>query len=199
MPQPLESNPTDSTNTSNDERPARPRLKAFRFLLTGILVMFFALPFLGSYNELDSRKTEIRKEYDTMNGLLQRRYELSPQLETALSSRGSQYKDKLDSIIAARTAFANARTRDRKIAASNELGKATSGLLTELNRNTELQRDQAVRDAIVQVEETESRITDERHPYNESVRKQNATIRTFPFNVTAALFGFERAHTIDGS
>jgi LemA protein len=43
-----------------------------------------------------------------------------------------------------------------------------------------------------QLEGTENRITVERQKYNETARLYNTTIRLFPKNILAGIFGFEK-------
>jgi LemA protein len=61
----------------------------------------------------------------------------------------------------------------------------------------ELKSIEAFRDLTVQLEGTENRISVERMNYNNTVRSFNIMIRSFPTNLVARLFGFEKANLFE--
>ena len=73
--------------------------------------------------------------------------------------------------------------------AQGELSGALSRLLVVSERYPELKSDQNFRDLQVQLESTENRITVARNRYIEAVKEYNTTIRQFPVNLTAKMFG----------
>jgi len=61
----------------------------------------------------------------------------------------------------------------------------------------QLQSIQAFRDLTVQLEGTENRISVERMNYNNIIRSFNTTLRSFPINLVAGLFGFTQANLFE--
>src|SRR6516165_10062083 len=75
--------------------------------------------------------------------------------------------------------------------AQGELSSALSRLLVVTENYPQLKSDALFRDLMSQLEGTENRITVARNRYIKSVQDYNVTIRTFPTNLTAMLFGYK--------
>jgi LemA protein len=76
-------------------------------------------------------------------------------------------------------------------AAQGELSGALSRLLAVSENYPELKSDQNFRDLQAQLEGTENRITVARNRYIQAVQDYNVTVRTFPSNLTASMFGYK--------
>jgi LemA protein len=76
-------------------------------------------------------------------------------------------------------------------AAQGELSNALSRLLVVAENYPQLKSDAVFRDLMSQLEGTENRITVARNRYIRSVQDYNTTIRSFPSNLTAMLFGYK--------
>jgi LemA protein len=74
-------------------------------------------------------------------------------------------------------------------AAQGEVSSALSRLMVVVERYPELKSDQNFRDLQAQLEGTENRITVARNRYIQAVQDYNVTVRSFPTNLTAMLFG----------
>jgi LemA protein len=79
----------------------------------------------------------------------------------------------------------------RFTAAQGELSGALSRLLAVVENYPQLKSDANFRDLQAQLEGTENRITVARNRYIQAVREYNVTVRQFPSNLTAMLFGFK--------
>jgi LemA protein len=75
--------------------------------------------------------------------------------------------------------------------AQGELSSALSRLLVVTENYPELKSDTLFRDLQAQLEGTENRITVARNRYIEAVQTYNVTVRSFPTNLTAKLFGHQ--------
>jgi LemA protein len=75
--------------------------------------------------------------------------------------------------------------------AQGELSSALSRLLAVAENYPQLKADALFRDLQAQLEGTENRITVARNRYIKAVQDYNVTVRSFPTNLTAMLFGFE--------
>ncbi|MFP5411163.1 MAG: LemA family protein, partial [Gammaproteobacteria bacterium] len=72
-----------------------------------------------------------------------------------------------------------------------QLTGAISRLLLVAENYPQLKADGLFRDLQAQLEGTENRITVARNRYIEAVKTYNVTVRSFPSNLTAMLFGFK--------
>jgi LemA protein len=76
-------------------------------------------------------------------------------------------------------------------AAQGELSGALSRLMVVVEKYPELKSDQNFRDLQAQLEGTENRIAVARNRYIQSVQEYNVTVRSFPSNLTAMVFGYK--------
>src|SRR5690606_16967323 len=77
-------------------------------------------------------------------------------------------------------------------AAQSQMSSALSRLLAVAENYPDLKADGLYRDLLAQLEGTENRITVARNRYIKAVEQFNTTVRKFPSNLTASLFGMER-------
>src|SRR3972149_7058832 len=77
-------------------------------------------------------------------------------------------------------------------AAQGELSSALSRLMVVVERYPDLKSDANFRDLQAQLEGTENRIAVARKRYIGAVQEYNVTVRSFPSNLTAMLFGFSQ-------
>ena len=76
--------------------------------------------------------------------------------------------------------------------AQGELSVALGKLLAITEAYPDLKASQNFADLQAQLEGTENRIRKSRSDYNEAVKKYNTSVRSFPANIVASMFGFER-------
>jgi LemA protein len=76
-------------------------------------------------------------------------------------------------------------------AAQGELSSALSRLLVVSENYPQLKSDANFRDLQAQLEGTENRITVARNRYIAAVQQYNLTVRSFPSNLTAKVFGYQ--------
>jgi len=76
-------------------------------------------------------------------------------------------------------------------AAQRDMSSALARLLVVAENYPQLKADAGFRDLQAQLEGTENRIAVARNRYIKSVQNYNVTVRSFPSNLTAMLFGFK--------
>ena len=76
-------------------------------------------------------------------------------------------------------------------AAQAEMTGALSRLMAVSERYPELKSDKLFQDLQAQLEGTENRITVARNRYIQEVQSYNTTVRQFPTNITAKVFGMD--------
>jgi len=75
--------------------------------------------------------------------------------------------------------------------AQSQMTSALSRLLLVSENYPQLKADGVFRDLQAQLEGTENRITVARNRYIKAVQEYNVTVRSFPSNLTAMMFGFK--------
>jgi len=170
------------------------RCKMNRVAIILILILavigIFVFSLFGSYNSLVALDEDVNTQWANVESKLQRRYDLIPNLVESVKGEMAQEKEVFTAIADARARLAGAGTTSEKVEASNELEGALSRLLVVAENYPELKTNQNVTALMDELAGTENRISTERDRYNEVVREYNKTIRSFPKNIMAGMFGF---------
>ena len=157
-------------------------------VLAGSLYSFFK----GSYNQFVTLDESVKSSWAQVENQLQRRYDLIPNLVETVKGFAKQEKDVLIEVTNARARVGGATTVPDKISANNELSSALSRLLVVVEKYPDLKSNQNFLRLEDELAGTENRISVERRRYNEVVQAYNVAIRSFPANLLAGMYGFEK-------
>jgi LemA protein len=158
-----------------------------------LLVISFYGFFKGNYNRFVSMDEAVKGSWAQVENQLQRRYDLIPNLVETVKGYGKQEKDVLVEVTNARAKVGGASTVPDKIGANNELSGALSRLLVVVEKYPDLKSNQNFIRLQDELAGTENRIAVERMRYNDAVKAYNVAIRSFPANLLAGMFGFQKA------
>lgn len=156
------------------------------------IALLVVLPLMGSYNAMVDKESAVDESFANLDGVLQRRNDLIPNLVAAVRGALNQEQEVFGEIARARANYAGSQTPEQKNAAAGEVTSALGRLLVIVESYPTLQSNQNIRDLQVALEGTENRILQARRDYNEVVTDYNRTIRRFPRSVLAGLFGFDK-------
>ncbi len=135
----------------------------------------------------------VKAAWAQVENQLQRRYDLIPNYVETVKGFAKQEKDVFIKVTEARSKVGGATTVPDKIEANNALSSVLSRLLVVVERYPELKSDQNFLRLQDELAGTENRIAVERRRYNETVKMYNIKVRSFPTNILAGMFGFEKA------
>lgn len=146
----------------------------------------------ASYNKIASLETDVETQFANIESKLQRRYDLIPNLVSTLKGAMQHEEDVFTAIADARAAMSGANTVNGKIEASNQMESALSRLMVVSERYPEISTNKQTQSLMDELSGTENRISVERDRFNQLVGEYNKTIRRFPTNLVAGMFGFEK-------
>ena len=147
--------------------------------------------FAGNYNTFVRLDQAVKSAWAQVENQLQRRYDLIPNLVETVKGYAKHEREVLTEVTNARAKVGGAGTVPDKIAANNELSGALSRLLLVVERYPDLKANQNFLHLQDELAGTENRIAVERMRYNEAVKVYNQTIKSFPANLLAGMFGFK--------
>jgi len=169
-------------------------------IILGVLFLIFMWGKNG-YNKMVSQEEGVTTAWSQVENVYQRRADLIPNLVATVKGYASHERETLEGVVNAR-AKATQTTIDptnmtpesmaKFQQAQGELSQAIGRLMVVVERYPDLKASQNFLELQAQLEGTENRITVERQKYNETARLYNTTIRLFPKNILAGIFGFEK-------
>jgi LemA protein len=165
-------------------------------IIVVVLVLIIGIPLLylkGTYNSLVTMDENVKGAWAQVENQLQRRYDLIPNYVETVKGYAAHEKDVFIKVTEARSKVAGAQNISDKISANNSLSSALSRLLVVVERYPELKANTNFLRLQDELAGTENRIAVERRRYNETVKAYNIKIRSFPTNIIAGMFGFEKA------
>ncbi|MCU0842583.1 MAG: LemA family protein [Thiobacillaceae bacterium] len=173
-----------------------------RRLAAYFIMLLTALGLSGcGYNTLQAQDEGVKAAWSEVLNQYQRRADLVPNLVNTVKGYAAHEAKVLTDVINARARVGQVQATPELVndpaaleqfqAAQAELSGALGRLLLVAENYPQLKADAAFRDLQAQLEGTENRITVARNRYIQSVQAYNTTVRQFPSNLTAMLFGHQ--------
>lgn len=154
-----------------------------------------------SYNGLVTKQEKVSEAWANVETVYQRRADLIPNLVATVKGYAAHEEQTLMAVTEARAkstslnidpTTATPEQMAEWTKTQNEVGSAIGRLIAISESYPDLKANQNFMDLQKQLEGTENRISTERREYNQQVRDFNASIRRFPTNLIASMFGFEK-------
>ncbi len=163
-----------------------------RQAVMAIVVLVSATAASGcSYNTFVSQEEAVKAQWAQVENQLKRRSDLIPNLVETTKGFAQQEQDVFKAIADSRAKLAGATTPAETMAAANEQSSALSRLLVVVENYPELRSSELFARLSDELAGTENRIATERMRYNERVQAYNTSRRSFPANITNAIFRFQ--------
>ena len=153
------------------------------------------------YNQFQTKDEATKAAWSEVVNQYQRRADLVPNLVNTVKGYAAQEKDVLIGVTEARAKATSIQVTPETLndpeafkkfqQAQGELSGALSRLIAVTENYPQLKSDQNFRDLQSQLEGTENRITVARNRYIQSVQDYNVSVRQFPNNLTAMVFGYK--------
>jgi LemA protein len=153
------------------------------------------------YNSLQTQDEQVKSAWSEVINQYQRRADLIPNLVNTVKGYAAQEQQVLLGVTEARAKVGTIQATPELVndpaalakfqAAQGALTSALSRLIAVTENYPQLKSDQNFRDLQAQLEGTENRITVARNRYIQAVQNYNITVRSFPQNLTASMFGYK--------
>jgi LemA protein len=153
------------------------------------------------YNEIQSRDEAVNAAWAEVVSQYQRRADLIPNIVNTVKGEASFEQETLTRVIEARSRATSIQATPELLndpqalqrfnQAQGELSSALSRLLVVVENYPNLKANQGFQDLRAQLEGTENRIGVARNRFIKSTQDYNITVRQFPVNLTAMVFGYK--------
>lgn len=174
-------------------------MKQSTLLLIGAAVMLF---FYGGckYNSMVTSDQNVGLKWANVQSDYQRRADLIPNIVEAVKGEANFEKSVLEGVIQARASATQMKLDAKDLTpekikqyqeAQGQIGMAMSRLLSVSEQYPNLKSNAAFSELRTQLEGTENRIKVARNDFNKAVQEFNVSIKTFPNNLFAGIFGFQ--------
>jgi LemA protein len=177
------------------------RLSQVKTAVFGLGVVAAMLLSGCGYNNLQTQDEQVKSAWSEVINQYQRRADLIPNLVNTVKGYAAQEQQVLIGVTEARAKVGSIQATPELVndpqalakfqAAQGDLSNALSHLMAVVENYPQLKSDQNFRDLQAQLEGTENRIAVARNRYIQAVQSYNVTVRSFPANLTAMMFGYK--------
>ena len=175
-------------------------MKRTNLIILGLIATVFLFSGCG-YNSMVKLDEKVSAQWAQVENVYQRRADLIPNLVNTVKGYANFEKDVLTAVTEARAKATSVNVDASKLSpesiqqfqqAQGQLSSSLSKLLVVVEKYPDLKANQNFLELQAQLEGTENRITLERGRFNEVTQEYNSTIRSFPNNIMAGMFGFSK-------
>ncbi len=167
-----------------------------------LIVLFYSM-FKGYYNDFVTLEENVSQKWSQVENVYQRRADLIPNLVEVVKGYASHERETLEAVVQARSKVGGQINIGKDVLndpqafskfqqAQGALSSALQRLMVVVEKYPDLKADGRFADLQSQLEGTENRISVERGRFNQAVQAYNTTIRRFPANIMAGIFGFQK-------
>ena len=170
-------------------------------IITIVVIVLVALWGILSYNGLVEMDEKVSNQWANVETQYQRRSDLIPNLVNTVKGYAKHEGQTLEAVMAARSQATQVKidpsncTPQQLAAYQKAQGDVTTALgkLLAITENyPDLKANQNFLELQSQLEGTENRINVARKDFNDSAKEYNTSLRRFPRNIIASMFGFEK-------
>ncbi len=155
-----------------------------------VLIIFYGV---SIYNRLVRLRTLVQEAWSSIDVMLKKRHDLIPNLVETVKGYASHERETFDSVTRARAAAMSANSVQEKEAAEKNLSQAMMHLNAVAEQYPDLKANTNFMQLQGELSALEGDIEKARRYYNGTVRENNIMVETFPSNIIANMYKFEKA------
>ena len=159
-----------------------------------VLLLLIAVPIwvMSSYNKFIKMRNNVDEAFSTMDVYMKKRYDLIPNLVETVKGFAKHEEETLTKVMEARYAAMNSSTVEQRIDNENILQGALKSLFAVSENYPQLQANTNFMDLQNTLKNLENEIASSRKYYNGVVKMYNTYRESFPSNIIAGIFRFEK-------
>lgn len=157
-----------------------------------VVIVIVLLVGVGAYNNFVKMKNKIEEAFSTMDVYLKKRWDLIPNLVNTVKGYAAHENTTLEKIAGLRSRAYDSMSTNEKVDANRQLGGYLGTLMATAEAYPDLKANQNFLDLQNQLKIIEDDIANSRKYYNGCVRQMNTSVESFPTNIIANIFHFEK-------
>lgn len=170
-------------------------------LVVGVVILMLIGGTLTTYNSLVAKDEAVTTAWGNIQSQYQRRADLVPNLVNTVKGYAKHESETLERVVEARAKATQIKVDADNItpeklkqfqSAQGELTQALGRLIAVQENYPDLKANENFSELQAQLEGTENRINESRQLYNAAVQTYNVSVRRFPANIVAGMFGFDK-------
>ena len=161
-------------------------------IIIAVVVVILAFWLISAYNNFVKMKNKIEEAFATMDVYLKKRWDLVPNLVNTVKCYAEHEKSTFDAITKLRSKSYDSMSANEKVETNQALGGMLGTLIATAEAYPELKANQNFLELQKNLNELENDIADSRKYYNGCVRQMNTAVESFPSNIIAGMFHFEK-------
>ena len=170
-------------------------MNPFFVVLASLVIILFYI--VSIYNRLVRLKNQAEEGWSGISVQLKRRYDLIPNLVNCVKGYAAHEKETLEKVIEKRNLAMSVQAPAEKAAAENEFSQTIKSLFALGESYPELKANTTFIELQQSLNTVEDDLQNARRYYNATVRDLNTAIDSFPSNVIARKFSFEKKDFFD--
>ena len=157
-----------------------------------VVVVLLAIWLVSMYNGLVKLRNNRENAFANIDVQLKQRHDLIPQLVATVKGYAQHEKELLTRVTEARAAAMRATGINDKIQAENQLSSALAGLRVSLEAYPDLKANQNFLQLQNEISDVENKLAATRRFFNSATKELNNAVQTFPSNIIAGMFHFQK-------
>jgi LemA protein len=162
-----------------------------------VLLIVLGVWLITIYNRLVSLRLRTEEALSDIDVQSKRRFDLVPNLVETVKGYATHEKSLFENVTKARTAAMSAQGFEEKAKADTMLAGTLKSLFAVAENYPQLKANENFLSLQAQLSEIEEKIQSARRFYNGNVRDLNIAVSTFPTNMIAGSFGFQKMEFYD--
>ncbi len=169
--------------------------------MTGIIILIIlgalVVTFIGIFNRFAHLRNEVKNAWAGIDVQLKRRHDLIPNLVETAKGYLKHEQTTLENVIKARQQAIDVSGIKDRAQAENMLTQSLRSLFAVAENYPNLKADRTMMSLQNELTSTENKVSFSRNNYNDWVTKLNRYIDSFPSNIVANLFHYEKAELFE--
>uniref|UniRef100_A0AB33J222 LemA family protein n=2 Tax=unclassified Prevotella TaxID=2638335 RepID=A0AB33J222_9BACT len=161
-------------------------------IIVVVVVVLLLVWGVSLYNNLVKLRNNRENAFANIDVQLKQRHDLVPQLVATVKGYANHEKEVFQRVTEARAAAMGATSVNDKVQAENALTGALAGLKVSLEAYPELKANENFLQLQNELSDIENKLAAVRRFFNSATRELNNAVQTFPSNIFAKMFGFQK-------